>query len=306
MKLSNAVQGFLLHKKLEFSHTTVPSYQWALDHLIDFLGDVEVSGITTADLRLLFDHLLTEHKLSRRSIKDIWARLSSFWTWAEAELEVKHVIKGKIKQPSYTKKKVIPLTEAEIKAILVATWYNKEWETRNGRKVKSKRPTALRDRAIILTLLDTGARASELCSLTIDDYDKKRGRILIQHGKRDKERIVTIGLRTQKALWRYLADRTDGKPSAPLFATNEGYHLKRDNLYRIVVTIGKNAGVKHVHPHRYRHTFAITFLRNGGNVPLLKELLGHEKIEMVLEYARIAEIDIDAAVKFSVADNWRI
>lgn len=306
MKLSKAVQGFLLHKKLEFSPSSIDNYQWALNHLINFLGDAEIGMVTTTDIRLLFDHLLTEHKLSRRSIKDVWARLSSFWTWAEAELEIKHIIRGKIRQPSYTKKKVAPFTQDEIKAILLATEYNKEWETRNGHKIKSKRPTAIRDRAIILTLLDSGVRASELCALTVADYEEKRGRILIQHGKRDKERFVTVGLRTQKAIWRYLADRGDSKPNEPLFATNEGNHLKRDILYRVVVTIGKNAGIKNAHPHRYRHTFAINCLRNGASVALLKELLGHEKIEMVLEYARIAEIDIDESVKFSVADNWRI
>lgn len=305
MRLSKAVQGFMLYKKLEFSQASIKNYQWAFNHLIDFLGDVELSDVTTTDIRELLNHMLSDHKLTRRSIKDAWARLSSFWTWAAQELEIKHVIRGKIKQPSYTKKKVIPLTQAEIKAILIAAEYNKEWTARSGRKVKSKRPTAIRDKAIILTLLDTGARASELCQLIIDDYDEQRGRLRIQHGKRDKERVVTVGVRAQKAIWRYLADRI-GKMTDPLFASNEGTHLKRDNLYRICMTIGKNAGVKNAHPHRYRHTFAVNFLRNGGNIALLKELLGHEKIEMVLEYARIAEIDIDGATKFSVADNWRI
>lgn len=71
-------------------------------------------------------------------------------------------------------------------------------------------------------------------------------------------------------------------------------------------TIGKNAGVEKVYPHRFRHTFAIQFLRNGGNVALLKELLGHESIEMVMRYAKIAEQDIANAPAHSPADNWRL
>lgn len=70
--------------------------------------------------------------------------------------------------------------------------------------------------------------------------------------------------------------------------------------------IGDNAEVSKVHPHKFRHTFAINFLRNGGNIALLKELLGHETIEMVLVYAKIADQDIDDGAKYSVSDNWRI
>lgn len=58
--------------------------------------------------------------------------------------------------------------------------------------------------------------------------------------------------------------------------------------------------------HRFRHTFAIQFLRNGGNLFVLKELLGHESLDMVMRYARIAEQDIEASVRYSPVDNWRL
>jgi len=73
-------------------------------------------------------------------------------------------------------------------------------------------------------------------------------------------------------------------------------------LYRL----GEQAKVDNVHPHRFRHTMAITFLRNGGNIFVLQELLGHSSLTMVRHYAQIAEIDIDNAVKHSPVDNWRI
>jgi integrase/recombinase XerD len=58
-----------------------------------------------------------------------------------------------------------------------------------------------------LTLVDTGMRASELCALTLANYDQKRGRFHIQHGKGDKARYVVAGKRTQKAIRRYLISR---------------------------------------------------------------------------------------------------
>ncbi len=77
-----------------------------------------------------------------------------------------------------------------------------------------RRPTAKRDRALILTLLDTGLRASELCSLKIGDMDQKTGRLQVRHGvtggaKGGKGRTVYIGKTTRKILWRYLSERDD-------------------------------------------------------------------------------------------------
>jgi len=64
--------------------------------------------------------------------------------------------------------------------------------------------------------------------------------------------------------------------------------------------------VQGVHAHKFRHTFAINFLRNGGNVMLLKELLGHESLVMVTVYVKIAEQDIDSGAKHSPADKWKL
>jgi len=83
------------------------------------------------------------------------------------------------------------------------------------RKFTMRRPTARRDRAIILTLLDTGLRASELCSLRIGDVDLKSGKVIVRHGvggrsKGGKGRTVFMGKSTCRVVWRYLADRDDG------------------------------------------------------------------------------------------------
>ena len=86
-----------------------------------------------------------------------------------------------------------------------------------------RRSTGHHDRAIILTLLDTRLRASELCALTVGDVDLKSGKMQVKHGraggaKGGKGRIVFLGKATRRAVWRYLAERTDGDdPEAPLF-----------------------------------------------------------------------------------------
>lgn len=169
------------------------------------------------------------------------------------------------------------------------------------------RPTALRDRSIILLLFDTGIRASELCALTIADYDTDRGRLIVRHGKGDKPRYLYPGDRTRKTLWRYLAERTDAKPNEPLFATRTKQHIDRGYLRSMLKRLGDKASVSNVFPHRFRHTFAISFLRAGGRIEELQKILGHESLDMVLHYARLAEIDIERAGRdHSPADKWKL
>lgn len=304
MKLSTAIEGYWLDKKLEFSDRTVGNYTLFYRYFIEFTGDAEIESISTKQVRLFLIFLKEKKKHSKRTVHDGWVALSSLWTWAEKELEIVHIIRGKIKMPDFPEKIIKPFSKEEIKRLADAAKYTKEWKTRTGKRTRSKLPTADRDVAIVLTLLDSGARIGELSRFKLRDYDN--GRLFIEHGKGDKQRFVVLGNRTRKALWRYLATREDALPTAALFATKTGEHMRIDNLRKMLYRLGRQAQVQGVHPHRFRHTFAITFLRNGGNVFVLKELLGHRSLKMVMTYARIAEIDIDNAVKHSPVDNWRI
>jgi site-specific recombinase XerD len=172
------------------------------------------------------------------------------------------------------------------------------------RRSANTRPTALRDRAIILTLVDTGMRASELCNLRIYDADLRNHQITVQ-GKGKKERIVAISPRTAQLLWRYRSSRPDAKPTAHLFVVRYDRPFNRTVLGRLLKRIGKRAGVLNVHPHRFRHTFAIAFLRNGGNVYVLQRMLGHSSLDMVKRYLAIAQADVqDAHRDASPVTNW--
>jgi integrase/recombinase XerD len=170
-----------------------------------------------------------------------------------------------------------------------------------------KRPSALRDRALILALLDTGIRASELTAPKMRDYEPKRGQLIMHHGKGDKQRVVLLGTAARQGLWRYLTTRPDARQDDPLFATREGTTLQRISPRLLIFRIGQRAGVPDAGVHRFRHTFAVDFLRNGGNLLALQDLLGHERLDTVQIYAKQAEVDLERQQKgASPADRWRL
>jgi integrase/recombinase XerD len=67
--------------------------------------------------------------------------------------------------------------------------------------------------------------------------------------------------------------------------------MNKGVLRQLVARLGEKAGVAHAHPHRFRQTFALTYLRSGGDVFTLQALLGHRMLEMVQHYARLAQMD---------------
>ena len=307
MRFSQALQGYWLDKRTSFSPRTVEGYTYHFDHLVTFLGDVELDSITPDHIRRFLDWMHSERGLSMRTVHDAWIALKSFWTWAEAEMSTPHVLRGKVTEPKYTKRQIEPFTEDDVKRLVKAAEFSRTWRTRKGKTTRSAQPTGPRDRAILLTLLDCGIRASECCALAIGDYDADRGRLRIRKGKGNKERFVFLGDRARKAIWRYLVKRGDTRPEEALFQSLTRGHLTRDRLGKLVRRIAERAGVDNAHPHRFRHTFAIMFLRNGGNVFELQRLLGHETLTTVQIYARLAESDLQkAGRKNSPADNWRL
>lgn len=306
MNLQQAIDGFFIIRRHDLAETTQQNYRYYFKHLLTFIGGGRpFTEITSADIRqyLVYLHSIGQ---SDRTVHDHWIACSSLWTFAVQELGAQHAVRG-IPRPKFTEEQIAPFTEAEARSMLAAAEWSAEWSTRSGRRVRSKRSTWRRDTAIILTLLDSGIRASELCALQIKDYANETGRLHVRHGKGDKERFLFLGISAQRAIWRYIIGRNRLRPVDPLFESRTGNHLSRSNLQHHVAGIGTNAGVTNVHPHRFRHTFAITFLRNGGNIFELQRILGHEELDTVKIYLKYAEVDIQKAqLAHSPADNWRL
>lgn len=305
MDFLTALEGYWLARRRDFSQNTINDYSLTFKRFAAHVGSQPLADVTPADIHSFLNAIKKRHKLADKTMANIWAALSSFFTWAELELKIAHPMRGVIPRPSFRKAEIEPYTKGEIMALLAATEQSASWRTRNGRRVSSQRPTALRDKTILIVLVDTGIRASELCALLIRDYEHESGRLIVRHGKGNKRRTLYLGQAAQKHLWRYLTNRGASKANDALFVTRHGTPLERGELLNMIVATAARGGVSHANVHKFRHTFAITFLRNGGNVLELQKLLGHERMETVRIYAELATLDLyNAQAAASPADHW--
>jgi integrase len=172
-----------------------------------------------------------------------------------------------------------------------------------------ERLRAMRDRAFLLTLADTGLRVHEACNLRRGDLDWNEGRAVII-GKGDKQAVVRFTTRAMRALKEYLSIRAEldggsGKQltALPLFARHDKGTGKK--IKPITPTTGRNIVAErvkqalgsesegHITPHSFRHYFVSTILRASGNLKLAQALARHENIQITQRYAHINDDELD-------------
>lgn len=325
LNVSKAVLGFLQYKSAEgLAAATVSGYERDLKLWIEYQGEMDIHEIGSQHILSFLNYLRTDYvprritggnsrKLAPKTVYNLYVSVASFFSWATREFDLSNPMKNVPRPRVPEDPPVEPFKKEDVELLIKACDFCEEAETDRRRKFVMQRSTGKRDKAILLTLLDTGLRAGELCALRIADVDLKSGRIQVRPGeagkaKGGKGRIVFMGKSTRRFLWRYLVEREEGNdPDAPVFLGKFNRPFNRDALRQLINSLGAKAGVKKCHPHRFRHTFAITYLRSGGDIFTLKSLLGHGCLEMVEHYARIAEVDVEQAHrKASPADNWRL
>jgi len=158
---------------------------------------------------------------------------------------------------------------------------------------------ALRDRAFVLTLVDTGLRISEACALKRSDIDWLEGRAIII-GKGDKQAVIRFSNRSIDALKIYLHARASVEPnsrtplgSQPIFARHDIRASKKirpitaGGMWKAIKTRIEKAGVERsaVRIHDFRHYFVTMTYLAKGNLKLSQELARHESITTTNRYA---------------------
>lgn len=138
-------------------------------------------------------------------------------------------------------------------------------------------------------LLDTGLRISEALSLAPEDIDYD-SLVLKVVGKGGKHRLVPFSFELRRILYKFSVKT---RPRRYFFGTKNDTKLTTRNMHRDLSELGKRlriAGVRFL-AHTMRHTFAVNYLRNGGNVFYLQRILGHSSLEMTSRYVRSLGIE---------------
>ena len=152
----------------------------------------------------------------------------------------------------------------------------------------------IRDKAILLFLIDTGVRARECTGLDLQDVDVISGEINIRHGKGGKPRTVFIGQKARRALRAYLKKRGDKIPLA-LWITEDRERLSYGGLRGLVTRRAELAGIQAPALHSFRRAFAISMLRAGTDLITLARLLGHSDLTVLQRYLKQIPDDLKTA-----------
>ena len=265
--LKDSVDYYLLTCKVESkSPKTLFGYSQRLSELTAFSKDKPVTPYSVR----LFLLSLQERGLCANTISAYYRAMHSFFNWLIREGVIRENPMATIHPPKVPKKLVKPLSNKNIFDVLAIM------APRHSGRISSICDT--RNTAIFLIFLDTGLRLDEMSQLQLSQVNIDKGIITVM-GKGGKERQVRIGKMTHKALLRYWIMRREiDLPS--LWITEEKTPLQRGGVQMAIRRMLRRAGCQGVKigPHTLRHTAAMSYLRNGGDLATLQVMMGHADI----------------------------
>ena len=315
--LERAIEDYLLdHEGGNHSKKTIEWHTTALGLLRTFLeqerhitlvGEVDASDITAwfSSLRKMPGG---HGKLrSERTVQTYARSARAFFHWLIRCATIEENPFDRVTFPKVGKPLIKTITPEEFELLLRACTPPNETGPIATR-------AAVRNRAILWVLYDTGIRVSELCGLHLSDFDRKQGMLTVK-GKGSKERRIALGMNCQRNLLYYLdRHRPDqeeltewGCPDEDhLFLSETRLPLTKNGMTQLFARLKKRSGItgKRISPHILRHTFAIRYLVLGNDPFSLQELLGHEDLSTVQNYMHMTdEIIQEQKRKFSPGDH---
>lgn len=275
---------------LNLSPGTVDWYGFILRDLTAFMnsrGIQELGAVGTTHLRDFLVHLRQRGQASETVFRTFGGLRCAFGFWCREGYLAKNSM-ALVEKPRRERVLIRPLTPEQAMTLL---------DQPNTGNVEG-----LRDRAMMMLMLDSGMRVSEVVAVEADRIDWLHCTLTVM-GKGRKERLVPFSARTGQALLEFARARAQVLIRAPhFFLGRTGKALERNKIRKLVLRYGLRAGIHGVRlsPHTLRHTFAVLYVRGGGDSFSLQQILGHSTLEMTRQYVHLARHDIaDQHKKFS-------
>lgn len=279
LSLLEAKAEFMLHQRASrHAESTLTYYRFAIDRLTNFVSGGDEAEITQIDapcLRALMLHL--EGYMKPNSVHGVMRAMRALFRFLEREELIEKNPMARVRMPKLDKTILPAFTEDEIKKLQAGT--------------AGKDFYAIRNRALVLILLDSCLRLHECSSLKVGDIDSGTGIVQVM-GKGRKERVTRIGAVALRAYNRHCRMR-GGKHGDPLWLGCMG-PLTRDGLADVLTRLGEKVGV-HAHPHKFRRTCALFMLRSGADVFSVQYLMGHSDLTVLRRYLAQTEADVTKA-----------
>jgi len=281
MDLNASIERFLrsVDAERDLSPQTIRSYASDLDQFRAFLREKfnvdDAEGVTRSHVRSFISHF-HERGYGSRSVARKLSALKSFFKYLKRRGYVKTNPALDIRSPRLEKRLPTILSFEEAERLMSAP---------QGSGI-----LALRNRAILELLYGAGLRASELCSLDVDDVDMY-AEVMKVSGKGRKERLLPIGRKAKVAVAAYSRRRRElvkGDGEEALFLSKLGTRLTTRSLQRIVrkaiLSVSARSGTN---PHVLRHTFATHMLEMGADLKAIQDLLGHASLSTTRVYSHV-------------------
>jgi len=288
------VQSFLIDRRARgLAETTIGYYECKLGYLLRYMsaeGLSQVDQLTAQHIRLLLLEYGRSHTPGGTAA--VYRAIKAFLRWYELEADLaswRNPIR-RVPQPKVDIEPLEPVSIETIRALLGTC--------------TTRTLADVRDRAIILALLDTGVRAREFTCLSYGDLDLLTGSLLVRRGKGGKARTVFMGRKTLRAYMAYQRRRGMVDESSPAFGTLAGERLSYSGLREIVRRRARRAGIAEPSLHSFRRAFALSCLRNGMDVYSLQRLMGHSDLSVLRRYLAQTTEDLMASHRSSApVDN---
>lgn len=261
------------------SPKTIKSYTASADQLVAFLAaagmPTDAAGVRREDVEAFIEHLLATRTTSTAATR--YRGLQQLFRWLEEEGEVAASPMARMRPPRLEEHAVPVVPVETLRALLAAC---------SGRTFVDRRDTA-----VLMLMIDTGARLAEAAGLRVADVDLDLGVAMVL-GKGRRHRSLPMGSKAVKALDRYLRER-GRHPSARspwlwLGARGRDERMTDSGIAQMLKRRCGEAGLDPIHPHQLRHTFCHAWLAEGGNEGDLMRLAGWSSRQMLSRYAASA------------------